>query len=404
VLEGSSNTITIKLKNNSTYKVYDIPVSYRINALAPVNEIFTDTLNPGQIKNYSFTTPYIPAMMGTDLLTTYLGNPRDQLKVNDTLRRNIGVDRKDIAVTTLTNPVVSPVILPIFSQHTVKVYLRNPGTLPMSLSQVSYQEIGRPVVTEPFVGTVMPNDSVLFSFATLYMPNTAGTKTFKVWAKTTGDMVVPNDTLIRTLVVASSNPIDVKPGSLNSPKFITIGTNTISAYIKNLGLTKLDSVTISYQVDANPIVTEKFIGLVNAGDSVLYTFATPATISATSARICVFTANPNGIADANSVNDTLCKTIQINSIVNNISGLEAWSVYPNPVQDVVYTQLYFNTSQSVVLQVTDMTGKVLQMSSYTLGQGTHVLSQDVSKLSAGMYQLRIINNQSSVQKNIIIIK
>lgn len=404
VLEGSTNTITIKLKNNSTYKVYDIPVSYRINALAPVNELFTDTLNPGQIKNYSFTTPYVPAMMGIDQLTTYLGHPRDQNRNNDTIRTNINVDRKDIAVTTLTNPLVSPALLPIFSQHQVKVYLRNPGSVPMSLSQVSYQEVGKPAVTEPYVGTIMPNDSVLFTFSTLYMPTTGGTKTFKVWAKTTGDMVVTNDTLIRTLIVQSSNPIDVKPSSLNSPKFIVIGSNTISAYIRNLGLTKLDSVTISYQVDTNPIVTEKFIGTINAGDSALYTFATPANISNSSAKICVFTANPNGLTDINVANDTLCKIIQINSIADNIKDLDNLNIYPNPVQDVVYLQLSLNTTQNVMVQVIDITGKVLQSENYTLGSGTHVLSQDVSRLSAGMYQLRILNNQDIIQRNIIIAK
>jgi len=403
ILEGSSNTVTVKLKNNSTYKVYDIPVSYRINTLAPVNELFTDTLNPGQIKNYSFTTPYVPAMMGTDQLTVYLGHPRDQNRLNDTLRSNIGVDRKDIAVTTLNNPSTLTV-LPIFSQHQVKVYLRNPGSLPMSLSQVSYQEVGKPVVTEPYVGTVTPNDSVLFTFATLYMPTSGGTKTFKVWAKTTGDMVVSNDTLVRTLTVATGNAIDVSPSSLNSPKFITIGTNNISAYIRNMGLVKLDSVTVSYQVDSNPVVTEKFIGSVNAGDSVLYTFTTPANISTTSARICVFTANPNGLSDINSVNDTLCKIIQINSIADNINGLESWNVYPNPVQDVVYAQISLNTTQNIVLQITDITGKVLQSESYTLGNGTHTFSQDVNKLPAGIYLLRMISSQSSVQKNIMIVR
>lgn len=404
VLEGSTNTVTVKLKNNSSYKVYDIPVSYQINALAPVNEMYTDTLDPGEIANYSFTTSYVPAMMGTDQITAYVGHPRDQLRKNDTLRINIGVDRKDIAVTTLNNPLATPTVLPLFSQHQVKVYLRNPGSLPMSLSQVSYQEVGKPAITEPYVGSVLPNDSVLFTFSALYMPTTGGTKTFKVWAKTTGDMVVSNDTLIKTLTVASGNSIDVSPSSLNSPKFITIGTNTISAYIRNMGLVKLDSVTISYQVDANPVVTEKFIGSVNAGDSVLYTFTTPANISNSSARICVFTDNPNGLLDIDKTNDTLCKTIQISSLADNITGLDAWNVYPNPVQDVVNIQLSLNTPQNIVIQVVDVTGKVLQSENYVLGNGSHVVSQDISKLPAGMYVLRMLNDNNSVQKNIIVIK
>lgn len=404
VLEGSSNTVTIKLKNNSTYKVYDIPVSYRINTLAPVNELFTDTLNPGEIKNYSFTTPYIPAIMGTDQITVYLGHARDQNRNNDTIRTTLLVHRKDIAVTTLTNPLVAPVVLPLFSQHQVKVYLRNPGSLPMSLSQVSYQEVGKPAITEFYTGTVMPNDSVLFTFSTLYMPTTGGIKTFKVWAKTIGDMVVANDTLVRTLVVASGTSIDVKPSSLHSPKFITIGTNTVSVYIRNMGLIKMDSVTVSYQIDTNPIVTEKFVGSVNAGDSVLYTFATPANITSPSVKICIFTANPNGLPDFNNANDTLCRTIQINSISENISGVDAWNVYPNPVQDIVHTQLSLNTPQNIVLQITDLTGKILHTESYALAQGKHVLSQNVTHLSAGVYQLRIINHNNLIQTNIVVIK
>ncbi|MCS7076756.1 MAG: T9SS type A sorting domain-containing protein [Bacteroidia bacterium] len=403
VLEGSSNTVTVKVKNNSTYKVANFPISYRVNTLPPITSLHSDTINPGQTNIYSFTTSYTPATMGTDIITIYLGNTREQNRLNDTIRNNITVDRKDVAITTLVNPPTTPTVLPIFSQHVVKVYLRNLGSLPMSLSQVTYQEVGKPPVTEVYTGTVFPNDSVLFSFATLYMPTSAGTKTFKLWVKTSGDMLVSNDTLIRTIVVGAANPIDVKPSSLHSPKFITAGNNTIAAYIKNLGLTQLDSVTIAYKVDSGPAVVERLTGTVSVGDSILYIFSTPANITSTSAQICVFTSNPNGITDAQTYNDTLCKIVQINTLnEHTIQEVPEWQIYPNPVCNTLNIQLISNTTQKVTIELLDLLGKKLHVDNYTVGQGVYVISKDTNLLPNGTYILQLTTTNETKQKKILI--
>lgn len=392
VLENSTQTIRVKIKNQSSIPIYDFQMSYKQNALPVVTETYTDTLQAGDTTTYTFTTPYTASPMGMDNLKAWITVARDQNHTNDTVSKSIATDRKDITVTTLSNPTAS--VLSINSQQVVKVYLRNPGTLPMSLSQVTYQEIGKTPVTEGFVGTVNPNDSILFSFSTLYMPTTAGAKTFKVWAKTTGDVREFNDTLIKTFSVQSVTPIDIAP-RLAAPTLLTSGNNTISMYVRNLGVTTLTTAQVSYQVNTNPIVTETFNGSVTAGDSALYTFTTPAMITDTVVTICLTTSNPNTIGDANTTNDNSCKVVKAptTSVQDNNLNVQNWVVYPIPAKDKLYQQFTLTQTQNLTIRLVDMSGKVLIQNTQKFAAGSHTLPYDISQLTQGTYLLSIVSDK-----------
>ena len=60
-------------------------------------------------------------------------------------------------------------------------------------------------------------------------------------------------------------------------------------------------------------------------------------------------------------------------------------LYPNPVKDVLYVQLQAEGQEMVILQLSDMQGKVLQQQEVQLSRGVTGLSFNTSSLAAGSY-------------------
>lgn len=80
------------------------------------------------------------------------------------------------------------------------------------------------------------------------------------------------------------------------------------------------------------------------------------------------------------------------------------NVYPNPVEDAVNLQFSLTNPQDIQIEVLSLGGQVLlQKASSKLVAGTHILPLDVSELSSGSYQVRIITSQTTETKSFIIL-
>jgi len=108
-------------------------------------------------------------------------------------------------------------------------------------------------------------------------------------------------------------------GSSNS--FILPAAANVSSYIKNTGVTPLNQVDITLDVDGTTIITDNvsFATALAPGDSTLHTFSTTWNAAPGPHSICVYTSNPNGGSDDLISDDTTCVQVTV---------LDSTSTYP----------------------------------------------------------------------------
>jgi hypothetical protein len=89
---------------------------------------------------------------------------------------------------------------------------------------------------------------------------------------------------------------------------------------------------------------------------------------------------------------------------NTTPTLEIVSVYPNPARDKVEVKLFSPARQKVLVNVTDITGKVVQQMQATIADGSGNFSMPVSALEKGVYFLKITDNNGIVSNVVKVVK
>ena len=77
------------------------------------------------------------------------------------------------------------------------------------------------------------------------------------------------------------------------------------------------------------------------------------------------------------------KSVTIGGVMGN------FTLYPNPVKDVLYCQVPVTVAGRYSAQLTDRDGNVLQTQQVSLSSGMTTLSFDVSGLAAGIYFITV---------------
>ncbi len=88
--------------------------------------------------------------------------------------------------------------------------------------------------------------------------------------------------------------------------------------------------------------------------------------------------------------------------VEKLNSSNLFSVFPNPVSDIINLTMNFENASDAQLEIIDAQGKMIANPS--LGykvQGEHTVSINVSNLSNGLYLLKITSGQSTVTKRFI---
>ena len=88
--------------------------------------------------------------------------------------------------------------------------------------------------------------------------------------------------------------------------------------------------------------------------------------------------------------------------VDDHSGLEDVSVYPNPATDQLNIAFTLQENESVHYRLTDATGKVLQMENLNAAMGENHHTLNVSKLSKGFYLLEISTSKGSSVRKVMV--
>lgn len=182
--------------------------------------------------------------------------------------------------------------------------------------------------------------------------------------------------------VGLENPFtDAALAKISNPsKGATVSTSqTVEAWVKNIGSLNITTFDISYTVNGANKVTETYNSTLASKDSVKFTFSQTWTPTAAgSVDICVFL---DGLAsDVNLLNDTACVTLTSNLDLSEVGSKNSLSVYPNPAND----HISIETATPVSIELLDVKGKLVYAA-----QSDGSLIINTSNLPKGIYICRI---------------
>lgn len=147
-------------------------------------------------------------------------------------------------------------------------------------------------------------------------------------------------------------PQDMQMRALISPNVnncTPAGSNIIDVELFNAGGQNITGpVNVSYVIDNNTPVTEQFTGLLLPAQSTMFSFATPATITAGTHTITIYTALSN---DGYLVNDTLTYTFTAIATVNipYYNGFETAAAYSDFCpSNSIFGQVYQTSLAAIV--------------------------------------------------------
>lgn len=90
------------------------------------------------------------------------------------------------------------------------------------------------------------------------------------------------------------------------------------------------------------------------------------------------------------------------SIANKYLDADKMNVYPNPASDAIAIQLNDLTSNTIALELYDLTGKLLQTTHIL--QGSTIAYFDTRTLYEGAYLIKIVNDGNVITKKIVVAK
>ncbi len=120
-----------------------------------------------------------------------------------------------------------------------------------------------------------------------------------------------NDWYFDDIEIFTRENLDVQLASINTNSVIGAGTQDIAVTVANKGVTAVEEITLSYQIDNNPAVVETFnVNLASLASTQL-TFAEPASFIPGSYIITANVEAVNGTPDDDLENNTMTKTIGV---------------------------------------------------------------------------------------------
>lgn len=174
-------------------------------------------------------------------------------------------------------------------------------------------------------------------------------------------------------------PVIVSPAANST----VMGNTQVQVWVRNYGGAPESNFTVNYRYGSNPVVSQTYTGpVINAGDSVLFTFSTPFPAATNSTdNFCVWTYKST---DFDASNDTACINITTSTLgLEDISGSEEILVFPNPAQDKIQLLRGAAVSDGLTFMVYDIAGQLVLSERMEGGALSYTI--DISSLPAGAY-------------------
>lgn len=165
---GSTVTVEVLLKNYGTQPQTAFNVGYRVKNGAVVTAPFSGNLAPGATQNFSFPTSFV-SPTGPYKLQVFTSLTGDYYLQNDTLTSFVlsSPAPNDAGISRILHPRLDTTYSPLVPIE-VSVMLRNFGSNTLTSLPVTYSVSGQPKANETWTGSLGPNDSVAYTFTTLF--------------------------------------------------------------------------------------------------------------------------------------------------------------------------------------------------------------------------------------------
>ena len=124
----------------------------------------------------------------------------------------------------------------------------------------------------------------------------------------------PEDDLIYTFIYSDTD-YDLAMISSDLSKFATLGSNTVSGTLRNMGFATVTNFDLHYTVDGGAAVTDNITGVsIAPGETYAFSHSTVWDVPAggVSHVLCLYTDNINGNPDQRTCNDLLCTDLFAN--------------------------------------------------------------------------------------------
>jgi hypothetical protein len=102
--------------------------------------------------------------------------------------------------------------------------------------------------------------------------------------------------------------------------------------------------------------------------------------------------------------DTITHTVNVNVGINEIAGISALSLYPNPAATSCNLSILSEERMAVTMTLTDMVGAVVGNDKWELAAGATMHSLDLSNMAAGMYTITLKTESGNLTRKLNIIK
>ena len=162
---GASQNIIVKIKNFGTDTIFSTDVKYTIGSTV-VTETFIGVIPHDSMAEFTFVQAYTAdANTNNVCVTTILAG--DMQSVNDNLCKTLVPKQAahDAGVSSIYAPYGETTI---GAATTVKVYITNYGSEPITVCDVQYTVSGINTISETFTGNIASGDSTEYIFTTTY--------------------------------------------------------------------------------------------------------------------------------------------------------------------------------------------------------------------------------------------
>ncbi len=344
----NNEPVSVRIVNFGTAAASNFNISYQINSLTPVTEVFTNTILPGDTAVYNFTNEANLVAYATYSIKAYPGLTGDIYNTNDTAYKTVtnasltycvsaatstgDEDILNVTIGSLNNTSPSPHTV-MYTDYTsvTPPNLSHGQTYPMSVTETDdaasywsgyieayidfnhdgiYQEPEEVVLGGAYTSANQTN--TITSNVTIPLTAYTGTTGMRVIVRESGTAatVTPcgtyswGETEDYLVVLAPQIPFDAGVISIDEPGFIQSEDSQVPVVVtvRNYGTNTLTSIPVEYVVNGGTPVAYTWTGSLAPNATTQVTMP-DVTVLPDSNEICAYTLLVN---DTNTFNDDAC--------------------------------------------------------------------------------------------------
>ncbi|MBE9511956.1 MAG: T9SS type A sorting domain-containing protein [Bacteroidetes bacterium] len=323
-----------------------------------------------------------------------VSDPKDKAWIDFIVFPEYTFTQFNIGPSKLIAPVSG---LNLTNSEDVIVEIKNFGSVPVDSLYVGYKVDGVYKAIDTVRSVLGPYGSLQHTFSIPADLSLFKEYRFEIYTNLAEDDFRGNDTL--TVIVENIPTIDVGVLSFASPVQKTNYSNEepVSIWIGNLGTITVSEFPVFYSIN-DSILTNDFVDtLISAGDSILFTFSSPADLSdIQSYAISGYTQLDE---DTIYTNDSVFITINHHTNLKQVpfNWLTEINLFPNPARDFLNLSVKTTDEGEFIVKIMNLTGQVILEKKYYVQEGFQTINIPVNTLIPGPYLFSI-----HVDENVVV--